>query len=100
VGPVARLRTRRRPVDLRDASGKTLGEVLDDEVTVLAGGRVAARFREVELVVDDVAPEGLTEALHSRLRAAAAGAPDPRPRIGRAPGWRALGPPAAAGGHP
>ncbi|HMF82631.1 MAG TPA: CYTH and CHAD domain-containing protein [Acidimicrobiia bacterium] len=99
VGPVARLRTRRRPVDLRDASGKTLGEVLDDEVTVLAGGRVAARFREVELVVDDVAPEGLTEALHSRLRAAGAGPPDPSPQIVRALGWRALEPPDVAVVH-
>src|SRR5262249_17434007 len=43
VGPVARLRTRRRPVDLRDASGKTLGEGLDDEVALPAGGRGAAR---------------------------------------------------------
>lgn len=95
VGPVARLRTRHRPVELHDASGKTLGEVLDDEVTVLAGGRVAARFREVELEVEDAAPEELTEALHARLRAAGAGPPDPSPQIVRALGWRALEPPDA-----
>ena len=96
VGPVARLRTRRRPVELHDPSGKTLGEVLDDEVTVLAGGRVAARFREVELEVDDAAPEELVEALNARLRAAGAGPPDPSPQIVRALGWRALEPPDVA----
>ena len=48
VAPVARLRTRRRRVELRDSSDKTLGEVFDDEVTVLASGRVAARFRELD----------------------------------------------------
>lgn len=99
VSPVARLRTRRRPVELHDTSGKTLGEVVDDEVTVLAGGRVAARFREVELEVDDAAPEGLVEALHARLRAAGAGPPDPSPQIVRALGWRALEPPDVAVTH-
>ncbi len=96
VGPVARLRTRRRSVELHDPSGKMLGEVLDDEVTVLAGGRVAARFREVELEVDDAAPEALVETLHARLRAAGAGPPDPSPQIVRALGWRALEPPDVA----
>ncbi|HKA92692.1 MAG TPA: CHAD domain-containing protein, partial [Acidimicrobiia bacterium] len=99
VGPVARLRTRRRSVELRDSSGKTLGDVLDDEVTVLAGGRVAARFREVELEADDAAPAGLLDALHNRLRAAGAGPPDPSPQIVRALGWRALEPPDVAVAH-
>ena len=93
VGPVARLRTRRRRVELRDASDKSLGEVFDDEVTVLASGRVAARFRELEVEVDDAAPAGLAEALFSRLRAAGAGPPDSNPNIVRALGWRALEPP-------
>ena len=98
VTPVARLRTRRRRVELH-ASGKTLAEVLDDEVTVLAGGRVAARFRELELDVDDAAPEGLADALQSRLRAAGAGPPDPSPRIVRALGWRAMEPPDVTAVH-
>jgi CHAD domain-containing protein len=93
VAPVARLRTRRRRVELHDASDKSLGEVLDDEVTVLASGRVAARFRELAVEVDDAAPEGLAEALFSRLRAAGAGPPDSNPNIVRALGWRALEPP-------
>ena len=93
VAPVARLRTRRRRVELHDASDKSLGEVLDDEVTVLASGRVAARFRELEVEVDDAAPAGLAEALFSRLRAAGAGPPDSNPNVVRALGWRALEPP-------
>ena len=93
VAPVARLRTRRRRVELRDSSDKTLGEVLDDEVTVLASGRVAARFRELEVEVDDAAPGGLAETLFSRLRAAGAGPPDSSPKIVRALGWRAMEPP-------
>jgi CHAD domain-containing protein len=93
VAPVARLRTRRRRVELRDSSEKTLGEVLDDEVTVLASGRVAARFRELEVEVDDAAPAGLADTLFSRLRAAGAGPPDSSPKIVRALGWRAMEPP-------
>jgi CHAD domain-containing protein len=93
VTTVARLRTRRRRVELRDSSDKPLGEVHDDEVTVLASGRVAARFRELDVELDDAAPEGLADALVARLRSAGAGPPDPTPRIVRALGWRALEPP-------
>jgi CHAD domain-containing protein len=93
ITPVARLRTRRRRVELHDSSDKPLGEVLDDEVTVLAGGRVAARFRELEIALDDAAPDGLADALMSRLQAAGAGPPDPSPKIVRALGWRAMEPP-------
>jgi CHAD domain-containing protein len=93
VGPVARLRTRRRRVELHDESGKALGDVTDDEVSVLKGGRVAARFRELEVDVDDAAPDPLADAVVARLRAAGAGPPDPTPKIVRALGWRALEPP-------
>ena len=47
---------------------------------MLASGHVAARFRELEVEVDDAAPEGLAEALFSRLRAAGAGPPDSNPK--------------------
>ena len=44
---VARLITMRERVVVRDvASGKVLGEVVDDEVSVLDGARLVARFRE------------------------------------------------------
>jgi CHAD domain-containing protein len=93
VVPVARLRTRRRRVELHDEMGKPLGEVVDDEVTVLSGGRVAARFRELEVEVDDAAPDGLADAVVARLRAAGAGPADETPKVVRALGWRALEPP-------
>ena len=93
VAPVARLRTRRRRVELHDEAGKRVGDVVDDEVTVLDGGRVAARFRELDVTVDDDAPNGVADAVVGRLRTAGAGPPDPTPKIVRALGWRALEPP-------
>ena len=41
--------TWRRTVRLRDAEARLVAEVVDDEVSVLEGRRVAARFREVEV---------------------------------------------------
>jgi CHAD domain-containing protein len=75
-----------------DAEGRSVAEVVDDEVSVLQGRRVAARFREVEI---EVLPGGdvLLAALVRRLRQAGAGAPDPVPKY-----LRALGP--AAQGEP
>jgi CHAD domain-containing protein len=93
VAPVARLRTRRRRVELHDPSGKPFAEVFDDEVTVLDAGRVAARFRELEVDVDDAAPDEFAATIVARLRAAGAGPPDQTPEIVRALGWRALEPP-------
>jgi CHAD domain-containing protein len=93
VAPVARLRTRRRRVELYDESGKTFGSITDDEVSVLKGRRVAARFRELEVDVDDAAPDALADVVVGRLHTAGAGPPDPTPKIVRALGWRALEPP-------
>jgi CHAD domain-containing protein len=93
VVSVARLRTRRRRVELHDDAGNRLGDIVDDEVSVLGGGRVAARFRELDVAVDDAAPEGLADAVVGRLRGAGAGPVDPTPKIVRALGWRALEPP-------
>lgn len=90
---VARLRTRRRGVALRDGEGHRLAEVVDDEVTVLDGRRVAARFREVEVEVDPRAPADLLDLVVRRLRAAGAGEPDPTPKVVRALGARAAAPP-------
>ncbi|HKW58982.1 MAG TPA: CYTH domain-containing protein, partial [Candidatus Dormibacteraeota bacterium] len=49
--PVAHLSTVRRRVRLVDGSGARVAEVVDDEVSVRAGRRVAARFREIEVEV-------------------------------------------------
>ena len=89
--PVARLSTVRRRVRLTDPAGVRLAEVVDDEVSVRDGRRVAARFREIEVEV----PDGQTalDPLVSRLRGAGAGAPDPTPKHVRALGPRAMEPP-------
>jgi CHAD domain-containing protein len=96
LAPVARLRTRRQGVELRDEEGHRLAEVVDDEVTVLEGRRVAARFREVEVEVDRRAPDGLLDDVLGRLRSAGAGDADPTPKVVRALGPRAKGPPEVA----
>ena len=88
LGTVAHLRTERtRTLLTRD--GEPAGEVDDDEVSVLQGGRVAARFREVEVESDDAE---VLDAVVTRLRDAGAGAPDPTPKLVRALGPRALQP--------
>ena len=93
VVPVARLSTVRRRVRLTDPAGRRLAEVVDDEVSVRDGRRVATRFREIEVEVPDGAP---IEVLVNRLRTAGAGAPDPTPKHVRALGPRALEPPEVA----
>ena len=47
--PVARLRTRRRRWRLQGPNGDELAELVDDRVSVLQRGRVADRFREIEI---------------------------------------------------
>ncbi|HYW28041.1 MAG TPA: CYTH and CHAD domain-containing protein [Terriglobales bacterium] len=84
--PVARLSNWRRRVALRDGSGHELAEVVDDEVSVLSGRRVAARFREVEVDLEAGGDE-LLGSLLERLQQAGA------VRTPRTPLYlRALGP--------
>ena len=97
LAPVARLQTERRTTRLvRDdddgGDAVVVGEVDDDEVTVLDGDRVAARFREIEVEVQPEAVD-LLDAAVERLRAAGAGPPDPHPKLVRALGLQAVAPP-------
>ena len=94
--PIARLSTQRRAVQLVDGEGNALAEVVDDEVSVLHGRRVAARFREVEAEISPEAPDALLPELVARLRAAGAGPPDPTSKVRRALGPLAAGPPELA----
>jgi CHAD domain-containing protein len=102
--PVARLSTVRRRIRLTDQHGARLAEVVDDEVSVRDGRRVAARFREIEVEVPVGANAGSGAAangavlapLVSKLRGAGAGAPDPTPKHLRALGPRAMEPPEVA----
>ena len=102
--PVARLRTDRQRVELRDRDGKRLVEIDDDEVSVLVAGpdgrgrRVAARFRELEVEVTGDGGLDTLEEVVARLRAAGAGAQDPTPKVVRALGPRALAPPDVVAG--
>src|SRR5947208_12924256 len=100
--PVARLSTLRRRVRLVDGRGARVAEVVDDEVSVRDGRRVAARFREIEVEVPSTngahGAEGaeIITPLVTRLRGAGAGAPDPTPKHVRALGPRAIEPPEVA----
>ena len=94
LAPVARLSTVRRRVRLVDSGGAPLAEVVDDEVSVRDGRRVAARFREIEVEAPAVnGSDGVMSALVGVLRRAGAGAPDPTPKYVRAIGPRAHEPP-------
>jgi inorganic triphosphatase YgiF len=89
---VARLKTRRTGVELV-IDDTSVAEVVDDEVSVYHGRRLASRFREVEVEVEDGAPDDLMDAVVDRLQRAGAGAPDGTPKVVRALGPRALAPP-------
>jgi inorganic triphosphatase YgiF len=89
LAPVARLRTARRTVALRDPDGAPLAVIDDDEVSILRGQRVAARFRELEVELAETAPAPVLAALAERLRSAGAQPVDQVPKL-----VHALGPPA------
>jgi CHAD domain-containing protein len=94
--PQARLRTVRRRTELRDPQGRVLAELVDDEVSVLDGRRITMRFRELEVeAAEDTSPSLLGE-VAARLREAGAVASEATPKVARALGPRATGPPDVA----
>jgi len=93
LAPVARLRTRRTGVELVDAEGLRLAEVVDDEVAVYDGERLAGRFRELEVELDPQAGAELLPPLVAALTQAGAGETDQMPKLVRALGARASCPP-------
>jgi CHAD domain-containing protein len=88
--PVARLRTVRNRTTLHSQDRAPLAEIDDDEVSVLQGSRVAARFRELEVELADGAPPKLLDRLASQLRGAGAQPIDQIPKVVRALGPSAL----------
>ncbi|MGH9042866.1 MAG: CHAD domain-containing protein [Acidimicrobiia bacterium] len=90
--PIARLKTRRTGVDLI-VDDEKVAEVVDDEVSVYHGRRLASRFREVEVEIEAEATPGLLAAVVGRLRAAGAGDADGMAKVARALGPRAQAPP-------
>jgi CHAD domain-containing protein len=86
LAPVARLQTKRTGIELKDGSGRRVEVVTDDEVSVMDGRRVGARFREVEVELDPEAPADVAEALVARLREAGAGSVENVSKLRRALG--------------
>jgi CHAD domain-containing protein len=91
-----RLKTVRHPTTLRDGDRQLVAEVVDDDVAILDGRRISARFRELEVEISDDGQQPLLDALVERLRESGAGAPDPTPKVVRALGPRAAQPPEVA----
>jgi len=87
--PAARLRTRRRGVELLDAEGQRVAEVVDDEVSVYEGRRLVGRFREIEVELDGDTSVSLLRAVVAALHGAGAGAVEQIPKVVRALGARA-----------
>jgi CHAD domain-containing protein len=94
LSPSVRMRTLRRPVELREPAGSRLGELVDDEVQVLDGRRVQSRFRELEVELDADADTDLLDQVLDQLLQAGAQAAEPTPKYLRALGGRerVLGP--------
>jgi CHAD domain-containing protein len=95
IRPAASLSTLRRRVTLAGSDGQELAEVIDDEVSVLEGRRVASRFREVEIEVR-AGGEALLPALLARLQEAGAFPADGVPAHLRALGPASQEPPELA----
>lgn len=93
---VARLVTVRRRTLVLDADGEPLVEVDDDEVSVMDGGRVAARFRELEVEIATTAEDEVAARVVERLVQAGAEPAGPVPKLARAVGPRFTHPPEAA----
>lgn len=91
LGPVAKLRTRRRQWLLCGGGERELALLVDDEVTVLSGKRVVARFRELELESRGPELEQLIP-IAERLQLAGAVLAEPVPKAVRAMGPRAAAP--------
>jgi len=91
--PVARLRTHRSGVLVRDGD-RRVAEVTIDAVSVYEGRRVARRFEEIEVELvdgDDADMRAIVRTLH---RAGAADSADPRPKLFQALDIQAAAPPA------
>ena len=73
-----RLQTVRHRVGIEIDGDGRVAEVVDDEVSVLDGRRVAGRFREVEVELSPDADDGLLDAIVARLDA---GGAEPRSKV-------------------
>jgi inorganic triphosphatase YgiF len=88
LAPVTRIHTRRKRLNLLDGPGETGTEIVDDEVSVVEGSRVVARFRELEVEDKGAGPQAVAR-VASALQEAGAVAEDSSPKAIRALGARA-----------
>jgi CHAD domain-containing protein len=70
--PVARLRAVRQTIELRNAAGERLAELVDDQVQVVKDRRVVDRFRELEVELGDGAQPDTLDKVLARLQEAGA----------------------------
>ena len=91
---VARLATARESFALSNRRGE-VARLARDDVALLRGERVAARFRELELTPLEGTPARLLERIEARLREAGAQSLDPVPKVVRGLAPAALEPPPA-----
>jgi len=92
LAPAAVLSTRRGRWQLVDAGGRSIAELVDDEVSVMDGNDVRGRFSELELEARGASIADL-QAIADRLLAAGAVGAEPIPKAVRALGPTATGPP-------
>lgn len=87
LSPVVRLVSRRHRIRLV-VGGNIIGEIDDDDVTVVIDGEVTTRFREVEIEFTATASDDLIGRLAAAMLDAGAGPADPTPKLVRALGSR------------
>jgi CHAD domain-containing protein len=93
LGLVARMHTSRRRIQVRDQTGRPLGEIDDDRVTGTALRQRAFAFHEIEFELAADADAELVDRLVERIREAGAGTGRSMPKIARALGPDAEQPP-------
>ncbi len=84
LGLAVRLQTVRRQIGLEVPDVGRLADMVDDEVSVLDGRRVAGRFREIELELAPEADEAILRAVMARLAAGGAESTSQLPKFVRA----------------
>ncbi|MGE5764486.1 MAG: CHAD domain-containing protein [Mycobacterium leprae] len=92
LAPVAVLATRRTAFRLLDEASTEVAELVDDEVSVLAGEHVVARWRELEVELRD-GDEGVLDRVGERLVAAGAQPAASPSKLARSLGTRAAAAP-------
>jgi len=87
---IARLRTVRKPWSVIDASGRSVAEIVDDDVSTYRGVGPAGRFREIGIEPAEEADLRILEEIVSGLRAAGAGPVTRMSKLARALGRAVL----------